>query len=111
MKRYSISIAYGRDRKTNKIRFHYSDRTDDVEHAIAFYKECLAGWIECLNDEGYQYRNQTDDYHGIKITDSQTKKTVYQEVHLSEEYGWKKEWTERSNQYGWTYWHGEFVKA
>lgn len=111
MKRYSISIAYGRDRDTSEIRFHYNDRTDDVEEAIARYKASLAGWIERLNDEGYQYRNQINDYHGIQITDSQTKKTVYQESHISEEFGWRKEWTKRFDHHGFPYWHGEFVKA
>ena len=89
MKRYSVSIAYGRDRNTRKIKFHYWARTDDVENQVARYKESLASWIARLNDEGYEYRQHTNDYHGIQITDSQTKKIVYQEAHTAEEYGWK----------------------
>lgn len=108
MKRYSISIADGR--KNDKIYFHYVDRTDDVEKTIASYKASLASWIDRLNDEGYEYRHMTDNYHGIKITDSQTKKVVYQESHLSEEFGWRKSWTEKLNEFGWPYRHGEWER-
>ena len=110
MKRYSISIAYGRDRATNKLRHQYFERTDDVESSIASFKYRLSNWITRLNDESYEYRNQVDDYIGIRITDSQTKEVVYQEDHLSEEFGWRKEWTEKQNSYGWTYMHGEWVR-
>ena len=89
MKRYAVSIAYGRDRITGKIKFHYWGRTDNPDRRIAIYKEELARWVDQLNDEGYEYRRLVYDYHGIKITDSQTKKVVYQEAHTAEEYGWK----------------------
>lgn len=89
MKRYSVSIAYNRNINTGKIKFHYWARTDDVENQIARYQESLASWVARLNDEGYEYRHMMHDYHGIKITDSQTKKVVYQEAHTAEEYGWK----------------------
>ena len=110
MKRYSVSISYGRNRETNKIKYHYFDRTDCVEDTIARYNESLNHWISRVTDENYEYRNQTDDYFGIKITDSQTKKVVFEDYHFSEEYGYKKEFTEVKTDWG-GFWKGEWVKV
>lgn len=90
MKRYSVSIAYTRNRDTGKVCFHYWGRTDDIEETISNYKGDLQNWISRITDEKYEYREQTNDYRGIKITDSQTKKVVYEDYHVAEEYGYKK---------------------
>ena len=95
MKRYSVSVAYRRNRKTNKIGYHYYGRTDNVEEVILEYKERLENWINHVTDENYEFRNYSvDDYCGVRITDSQTKEVVYEECHISEEYGYKKEFYE-----------------
>lgn len=109
MKRYSVSWAYGRNRQNNKITYHYSERTDNVDERIKQYNEGLKFWISRVTDESYIHRNAVNDYYGIKITDSQTKKVVFEDFHLSEEYGYKKEWSYVEN--GWCgYWKGEWKK-
>jgi hypothetical protein len=102
MKRYSVSIAYGFG-KDGKVRYHYRDRTDNVEAYIEIYKASLKRWIDCINDENYPFKGVLDPYHGIKITDSTTKQTVYEECHLPEEFGWKAVRTEMKNELGYTY--------
>lgn len=94
MKRYSVSVAYRRNRKTNKIGYQYCGRTDNVEEAILKYKERLQCWIDRVTDENYEFRNSVDDYCGVRIADSQTKEVVYEECHIPEEYGYKKEYSE-----------------
>lgn len=109
MKRYSISCAYGRDRESGKIDFHYDGRTDNVEKTIAQYEERLKRWIENVENEEYEYRKQTNDYYGIRIKDSQTKKIVYEDIHIAEEYGFKKVFHFVPTEWG-GYWSGEWVK-
>lgn len=99
MKRYSVSKAYSRDYENDKIGFQYDGRTDDVEQAIKEYKERLQCWIECITDENDEYRAYTNNYHGIRITDSKTKEIVYEETHIPEEYGWKKEYIKTEHGY------------
>ena len=89
MKRYAISREYFRG-VNGKLRFHYYGRTDDVEEAIEFYKGRLNSWVKKLTDENYPYRSEIVDCHGIRITDSETKKVIYEEVHYAEDYGWKR---------------------
>lgn len=97
MKRYSVSTAYNRNRTDNKISFQYYGRTDDVEQTIEAYKKRLQNWIENITDENCEYRSVLDDYKGIRITDSKTKEIVFEDVHLSEEYGWEKEYIKTEN--------------
>ena len=66
-------------------------------------------WIEHIKNENYEFRNQTDDFYGIRITDSQTKKVVFEDVHLSEEYGYKKGFEKVKTFYGF-YLKGKFEK-
>jgi hypothetical protein len=110
MKRYSISYAYSRNRETNKITFHYDGRTDFPEETIKRYLKGVEMWAEKVTDESYEYRDVVDDYIGIRITDSQTKAIVYENVHLSEEFGWKKVWEHRHGTHC-SYWHGEWVRV
>ncbi len=101
MKRYSVSIAYYRNRENGKVGFHYSDRTDDVEATIKKYKKSLENWIKIITDENSELRCITSDYKGIRITDSKTKEVVFEDVHIAEEYGWKKEYIKyESGRYG-----------
>lgn len=109
MKRYSISSAYTRNRKNGKIGFQYSGRTNDISEEITFYKECLDRWIENVKNENYEFRNQLNDFYGIRITDSQTKSVVYEDVHTSEEYGYKKVFEKVNTIYGF-YFKGKFEK-
>lgn len=90
MKRYSVSIAYGR--KGDKVSYHYWGRTDDVEDMIEHYRERLQNWIKKVQDENYEYKSVVYDYCGMKIVDSKTKQVVFEDAHISEEYGWKKNW-------------------
>ena len=89
MKRYSISHVYSIDKKTNKVTFHYFGRTDSVEKAIEEYKENLMDWQKRIQDEDSEYRDLLKQYRGIKITDSQTKQVVYEDLHSSEEFGYR----------------------
>ena len=90
MKRYSIAIAYNRCRAKNKVKFHYYGRTDNIEETKEWYFGMLKRWIDNITNEDYEYRNILNDYCGIKITDSTTKEIVFEDCHLSEEYGYKK---------------------
>ena len=92
MKRYSVSRAYGRNRENGKISFQYDGRTDNVEVTKEQYKKGLDKWIKKITDENYEYRCIIDDYYGIRITDSKTKEIVFEDAHIAEEYGWKKEY-------------------
>lgn len=83
MKRYCYSTC------VDGYKFHYDGRTDNPEEIIAIFKKGLENWEKELNDEAYQFRSQTRYKKGLRITDSQTKKVVFEEVHTSEEFGWK----------------------
>lgn len=63
MKRYSISIAERVNEQASKtgFRFCYSGRTDDWEAYVERYKRCPTRF-------------------GIRITDSQTKKVVFEDL-------------------------------
>ena len=99
MKRYSVSYAYGRDKDGN-VKFHYFARTDDVENTIKEYHNRYIAWCKNICDEEYEFRGVTNDYHGIRITDSKSKDVVFEESHISEELGWKKEYKEVDGQFG-----------
>ena len=109
MKRYSISTGYGRTLEGDKVHFNYYGRTDDVQDTICKFKEKLQRWINMFQDESYEYRNHIDDYCAIRITDSQTKQVVFEEIHLPEQYGYKKIKTIVENEYC-SYVKGEWIK-
>lgn len=109
MKKYSVSYARSRDRENNKVKYHYDARTDNVEETIAKYRGYIPYWAKHITDENYEYRNQEDDFYGIRITDSQTKKVVFEECHVAEEYGYKKVFTYVKTEWGGFY-KGEWVK-
>ena len=83
MKRYSYSTCY------DDYNFQYDGRTDDPERIKNCYRRELENWIKELNDENYPYRSQTWYRFGLRITDSTTKKVVFEEIHAAEEFGWK----------------------
>lgn len=99
MKRYSVAYAYGRD-KNNKVYFHYFGRTDDVEDTIEEYHKRYENWRKNICDTEYEFRDVTNNYHGIRITDSKSKDVVFEESHISEELGWKKEYEETEGNFG-----------
>lgn len=73
MKRYSVSYMREVNRHASKtgLLFQYSERTDDPETVIKAFEESE------LTEIKYSDTYSSYAYIGMKITDSQTKKTVY----------------------------------
>lgn len=82
MKRYSISVLYSKD------RFHYVGRTDNPAVEIEKFQKCLENWRELVKEED----EMTNDFIGLRIVDSKTKEVIFEEIHFSEELGYKKEY-------------------
>lgn len=80
MKRYSVSILYHRN------HFNYVARTDNPDENIEKFKKLVDEWRERVKEEN----PFTDDFIGMRITDSKTKKVTFEETHYSEELGYKK---------------------
>lgn len=108
MKRYSIAVADGRN--GNKVYFHYYGRTDNPEEAIAKYRKRFIAWAQEVQNINYEYREMTYNYHGIRIIDSLTKEVVFEESHISEEFGWKKEYEKVETEWGGVCVRGHWVK-
>ena len=108
MKRYSIAVADGR--KDNKVHFHYYGRTDNPEEAIAKYRKSFTRWCQNVQDVKNEEHEIAHSYHGIRITDSLTKEAVFEESHISEELGWKKEYEEVVTKSGIIVRQGHWVK-
>lgn len=109
MKRYSIAIAYGR-KENNKVYFHYHGRTDNLEKAIENYHKSFIRWCQSVQDVNDELHDIANNFHGIKIVDSQTKKVVFEEGHISEELGWKKEYEKVLTKWGGYYTRDYWVK-
>ena len=80
MKRYSVSVLYLPD------RFQYAGRVDSVEVAIVKFKDDLSYWRESVLSECPYACSRC----GVRVTDSVTKQVVFEEIHSSEELGYKK---------------------
>lgn len=84
MKRYSISTLRTVNRDTSKtgLQFHCSGRTDNPQEIIDEFTKTQIEITKTLYLGKYTY------YHsrnlGIKITDSQTKKTIFCEARVSD---------------------------
>ena len=108
MKRYSVSVAYGRN-EDNKVYFHYHDRTDSPEEVIEKYRKNFIRWSQSVQNINDELRDIVNDYIGVRIVDTQTKKVVFEESHISEELGWKRECEEVKTEWG-IYRKGHWVK-
>lgn len=82
MKRYSVSVLDGKD------RYQCNGRTDNLTKEIEKFKKRLAVWKRCVEEQD----TRTNDYCGIKITDSKTNEVVFEEAHYAEELGYRKEY-------------------
>lgn len=110
MKRYSISYARHRDRDTRKVTFQYDGRTDFPNETIQRYLKGVEYWAQQVTDESYEYRPIVNDFYGIRITDSQTKEIVFEDVRFPEDFGWKKVWELKHGTFC-DYWRGEWERV